>query len=133
MSRILGQAKSWHEEFCDLLVRSGVSAAAKEPSSTDCPKGLVTMEEINAAIESAASNVSLDLDEALVLKGLGERIQKWQDQVSVAASMRSMRVSKGKRQHNKFSVDDLRSLIHEAQTLPIKMEEDVQRLNQQLS
>ena len=106
---------------------------AKEPSSTDCPKGLVTMEEINAAIESAASNVSLDLDEALVLKGLGERIQKWQDQVLVAAPTRSMRVGKGKRQHNKFSVDALRSLIHEAQTLPIKMEEDVQRLNQQLS
>jgi hypothetical protein len=39
----------------------------------------VTLEEINDAMESAASNVSLDLDEALALKDLGEWIQQWQD------------------------------------------------------
>jgi hypothetical protein len=128
MSRILGQAESWHGEFGDLLVRSGVSAAANEPSSTVRPNGLVTLEEINAAAESAASNVSLDLDKALALKNLGERIQKWQDQVLVAALTRSKRVGKGKRRHTRFSVDDLRSLIDEAQTLPIKTDEHVQRL-----
>jgi hypothetical protein len=76
MSRILAQAESWHDEFGNLLVRSGVSAA---PLTMDCPNRLVTLEEINDAMESAASNVSFDLDEALALKDLEERIQQWQD------------------------------------------------------
>lgn len=132
MSRILGQAESWHEEFGDLLVRSGLSTTANEPLSTACPKGLVTLEEINAAVETAASKVSLDLDEALALKDLGERIQKWQDRALMAAPTRSKRVGKGKRQYTRFSVDDLISLIDEAPSLPIKTDEDVQRLRQQL-
>jgi hypothetical protein len=127
MSRILAQAESWHDEFGNLLVRSGVSAA---PLTTDCPNRLVTLEEVNDAVESAASNVSLDLDEALALKDLGERIQRWQDRVLVAAPMRSRRVGKGKRQCNRYSVDDLISLIDEANTLPIQTEEDVERLRE---
>jgi hypothetical protein len=138
MSRILGQAESWHEEFGDLLVRSGVSAApltTTTTTTTDCPNRLVvTLEEINAAVESAASNVSLDLEEALALKDLGDRIQNWQDRVMVAAPTRSKRVGKRKRQCNsKYSVDDLISLIDEASTLSIQTEEDVERLREQLS
>jgi acid phosphatase class B len=70
------QAESWHNEFGNLLVQSGISTA---PLTTDCSNHLVTLEEINDAMESAASNVSLDLDEALALKDLGEWIQQWQD------------------------------------------------------
>jgi hypothetical protein len=70
MSRIVAQAESWHDEFGNLFVQSGVSTA---PLTMDCPNCVVMLEEINDAMESAASNVSLDLDEALVLKDLGER------------------------------------------------------------
>jgi hypothetical protein len=74
MSRILAQAVSWHDEFGNLLVQSGASAALL---TTDCPNHLVTLEEIKDAMESAASNLSLDLDKALTLKDLGEWIQQW--------------------------------------------------------
>ena len=70
------QAESWHDEFGNILVQSGVSTA---PLTTDCPNCLVTLEKINEAVESAASNVSLDLDEGLARKDLGEWIQQWQD------------------------------------------------------
>jgi hypothetical protein len=127
MSRMLAQAESWHNEFGNLLVQSGVSAA---PLTMDCPNHLVTLEEINDAMESAASNVSLDLDEAVALKDLGEWIQQWHYQVLVAALMRSRLVGKGKCQCNRYSVDDLISLIDKANTLPIKMEGDVKKLRE---
>jgi hypothetical protein len=72
MSRILAQVQSWHDDFGNLLVRRGVSTA---PLTMDCPNHLVTLEEINDAVESTASNLSLDLDKALAQKDLGEWIQ----------------------------------------------------------
>ena len=131
MSRILGQAETWYEEFGDLVSRCGI-AASMPPPSRDASISLATLEEIKAAVESAESNISLDLDEARALRTLGERIQKWQDRVVMAAPKRSKRVGKGKRQETRYTAADLISLIDESSTLPINTEEDAGRLRQQL-
>ena len=132
MVRILGQAESWQEDFADLLARSGV-CIPDAPTSSAGSKYLVTLEEINCAVEDAASNVSLDLEEARALEDLGERIQKWQERVVVAAPTRSKRAGKGKHRQIRCSVDDLISLISEASSLPIQTDEDVERLKLQLN
>lgn len=131
MTRILGQAETWYEEFGDLLLRCGI-AVPSTPPQTQAPNRLATSEEVKAAVDSAESNVSLDLDEARALRVLGERIQKWQDEVALAAPKRSKRVGKGKREDSRYTVDDLIALIDESTRLPIKTDDDAERLRQQL-
>jgi len=131
VSRILGQAETWYEEFGDLLARCGITASIAAASIVT-PTGFATLEEVKAAVESAESNISLDLKEARALRELWERIQKWQDRVLLAAPKRSKRVGKGKREEARYTVDDLISLIDESSALPIKTDEDTARMSQQL-
>lgn len=132
MARILGQAETWYEEFGDLLSRCGITASVASASTDTTPARLAAPEEVKAAVESAESNVSLDLDEARALRDLRERILKWQERVAMACPKRSKRVGKGKREEERYTVDDLLSLIDESTSLPIKTDEDVERLRQQL-
>ena len=131
MSRMLGQAETWYEEYRDLLLRCRIPISIAL-ASTEKPTGLATPEEINAAAESAEANVSLDLDEARSLRELRERIQTWQERVLEAAPKRSKRTGKGKYQDSRCTVDDLKSLIEESSSLPIKTDEDTERLRQQV-
>lgn len=135
MARILGQADTWYEEFGDLLRRCGVpdSLAPVANGTVATPTGLATPEEVKAAVENAESNISLDLNEARALRELGERIQKWQESVTMAAPKRSKRViGKGGREESRYTVNDLLKLIDESTTLPVNTDEDVERLRQQL-
>lgn len=95
------------------------------------PISFVELSELRTAVESAASDVSLDLDEAVALKDLMEKVEKWFDRVTIAAPKRSKR--QGRTMRPKYTVDDLVALIEEASSLPVNTEEEVKRLQMQLS
>lgn len=131
LSRMLGQAETWYGEYGDLLRRCGIPTSIT-PASTEESTDLATLEEINAATQSAEANVSLDLDEARSLRELKERIEKWQERVLEAAPKRSKRPGKGKHQDSRYTVDDLKFLIEESSSLPIKTDDDTERLRHQV-
>jgi hypothetical protein len=124
-TRILGQAEAWYEKYQSLLVRCKLEEL--EPQS---PRSVVELSEMNKAVEAAASNISLDLDEAIDLKNLMTRIEKWFDRAMIAAPKRSKRHAKSK---IKFTVEDLVILIDEASSLPVNTDEEMKRLQVQLN
>ena len=64
---------------------------------------------MSAAVESARSDIPLDLEEAVELGKLVDRSNSWCDRVAQIAPKRSKRHGKGSR--SKFTIDDLISLI----------------------
>jgi hypothetical protein len=126
ITRILAQAETWYEQYQHLLVRCNL-----EGFTNGSPPSCVELSEMTKAVESASSDVSLDLDEAVELKNMMEKIEKWIDRVSIVAPKRSKRHSRTTR--SKFTVDDLVGLIEEASSLPVNTEDEVKRLQIQLS
>jgi hypothetical protein len=120
MSKILVQAESWYEDHHPLLVRCGLRGTKSSESR-------VKVAELTKAVEAAASEVSLDLDEAMEVVSLVEKIQLWLDQASFVSG--SKRQRRGKKLT--FAVDDLCKLIDEASQLPIETDEYVKELNDQ--
>jgi hypothetical protein len=125
ITRILGQAEAWYEKYQSLLVRCKL-----EESEPQSPRSVVDLSEMNKAVDAAASNISLDLDEAIDLKKVMARIEKWFDRAMIAAPKRSKRHAKSK---IKFTVEDLVSLIEEASVLPVNTDEEMKRLQVQLN
>ena len=128
MTRILGQADEWLKAHEPVLLRCGV---IKKDGYNPRENAYITVDAMNAAAESAASHVSLDLDEAITVKRLVERVKDWLDRVASAAPKRSKRQRRGRKA--KYSVDDIIQLINEAGDLPVDTTEDVNRLQMQLS
>jgi hypothetical protein len=120
MSKILVQAESWYQDHYPLLVRCNLRGT--KPSESR-----VEIAELTKAVQAAASDISLDLDEAMEIRSLVEKIQHWLDQASFASG--SKRPKRGKKVT--FAVDDLYKLIEEASELPIETEEYVKELKEQ--
>jgi len=127
ISRILIQAESWFSEHQTLLVQCNIITTQSPP-----PHRFVAMSDMTQAVESAYSDVSLDLDEAVQLKELTEKTSTWFERVSNvsnAAAKKSKRAGRGPR----LTVTDLNNLIEEAKTLPVETEQEVKHLHTQLS
>jgi hypothetical protein len=124
-TRILGQAEAWYEKYQSLLVRCKFEESERQP-----PRSVVDLSEMNKAVEAAAANISLDLDEAIDLKNLVIRVEKWFDRAMIAAPKRSKRHAKSK---IKFTIADLVNLIDEASSLPVNTDEEMKRLQVQLN
>jgi hypothetical protein len=126
ISRILTQAEVWYAAHTSLLNRfKSISLSNRSPRSN------VELSEIEKAAESAASDISLDLDEAIELKELLERIQTWFDRVSIVAPKRSKRHNKAGRSN--FTMNDLIGLIEESSSFPVDVESELKRLQTQLN
>lgn len=128
MERILTQAEEWIKEYGVLLVRCKI--IEKTEGNPPLPV-FVTLPQLTAAAEAAASSVSLDLDEAKALEELVETVKNWSDRVLKAAPKRSQRQGRGRK--SRITVDDIIDLIGEASVLPVDTSEDVRRLQIQLS
>lgn len=128
MSRILAQAEEWAKEYETLLVRCKI-VEKEEPNQQ--AYFYVTLPQMTAAAEAAASGVSLDLDEAKELENLVKSVKGWSDRVTNAAPKRSKRQGRGKKP--KVTVDDIIELIRESADLPVDTSDDVNRLQIQLS
>jgi hypothetical protein len=126
ISRILAQTEAWYEAHEPLLVKCNMDQTPSQPL-----RAYVTLSAMTKAVESAASDVALDLDEAVELKKLLKKAQKWFDRASAVAPKRSKR--NGRIQKTKGTVDDLVGLIEEASQLPVNTQEEVHRLQIQLS
>lgn len=130
MARVLGQAENWFEKNLSLLCRAGV-----RDSDGNSAVGTVTLLELTNAVAEASSEISLDLQEALALQEIVDKILSWVDRVSNAAPIkRSKRVGKGRwsSRPTRFREKDLVDLIEEAKTLPIPTGDEVLRLQTQL-
>jgi hypothetical protein len=112
-----------------LLTRCGLSS--DRDIVTDAHNSHTTIPEMSVAVEAAKSDISLDLDEAVKLGNILERSNKWHERVALIAPKRSKRNGKGIRP--KFTIEDLIDLIEESSNLPIDTDEDVNRLQIQLS
>jgi hypothetical protein len=126
ISRILAQAEIWYEQHRPLLVRCNL-----KESTTHSPRSCVELAELTKAVDSSASDVALDLDEAVELKKLLKRTEDWFERVSMVAPKRSKRHCRATR--SRFTVEDLVGLIEEASSLPVDTEEEVKRLQMHLS
>eukprot|EP00934_Nitzschia_sp_Nitz4_P003000 Nitzschia sp. Nitz4//scaffold59_size112058//52291//59043//NITZ4_004109-RA/size112058-snap-gene-0.34-mRNA-1//1//CDS//3329555123//2990//frame0 len=128
MSRILVQAESWYEKYHALLVRCRLQDHVNGDEIDESVN--VKVDEMTEAVESAASDVSLDLDEARAVKALLSRIEKWFERMSAVSPKRTKRT--GRVPRSKKSLDELVELIKEAADFPIDCSEEVERLNDQL-
>ena len=124
-TRILGQAEAWYDKYQTLLVRCKLGE-----SEAQSPRSVVDLSEMSKAVAAAAANISLDLDEAIDLKNLMTKIEKWFDRAMIAAPKRSKRHGKSK---TKFTISDLVILIEEASSLPVDTDEEMKRLQVQLN
>jgi len=121
MARILTQAETWYEEHQPLLQRCNL-----EELNDNSTKPIVDLTEMKNAVQAATSSISLDLEEAVALKKLAERIQQWFGQVGTVVKPKS------KKQNQKFTVDEILELINESSTLPINVENEVSELRSHL-
>lgn len=130
MARILSQAETWFNKNLSLLVRAGVHKV-----DSDEFVGKVALSELTNAVSDAASDISLDLQEAIALQHVVDKVQKWVERTGNAAPIkRSKRVGKGRWscKPTRFRETDLVDLIEEAQSLPIPTDDEVHRLRTQL-
>jgi hypothetical protein len=125
IARILAQAETWYAEHKSLLERCN-AALSGQTSAQPC----VNLSDLTKAVESAESDVSLDLDEAVNLKELTQSAKSWFDRVDVAAPKRSKR--QGRTGRAKLTIYDFTTLIKEALSLPVDTEDGVQRLQLRL-
>ncbi|CAJ1967160.1 unnamed protein product [Cylindrotheca closterium] len=121
MARILTQAEHWYNEHRPLLQRCNL-----EERNEIATKPIVDPAEMKNAVQAATSSISLDLEEAMALKKLAERIQHWFGQVGTVVKPKS------KKQYQKFTVDEILELINESTTLPINVENEVLELRSHL-
>jgi hypothetical protein len=130
MSKILAQAEAWYEQASSLLVRCGLL----ESNGPDAAGTSVTLDEIVAAVETAEADVSIGLEEARKLEELLSKIRVWNERVEDAAPKRNKRVGKGSKYSKvaRYSVSDVVDLIDESKHLPIRTDEEVDRLTKQL-
>mmetsp|Transcript_43531 Transcript_43531/g.49071 ORF Transcript_43531/g.49071 Transcript_43531/m.49071 type:complete len:1967 (-) Transcript_43531:117-6017(-) len=129
ISRILLQAEDWYSSHLQLLTRCGLSSDRNVV--TDIHQPFITIPEMSVAVEAAKVDISVDLDEAVKLGNLLERTNNWRERVALIAPKRSKRHGRGN--HSKFTIEDLIDLIEDSSNLPIDTEEDVNRLQIQLS
>ena len=153
MIRILNQAETWCEENKEILVRFGVSIdiaqkvegvpngldnSAQNSVSMDLSKK-ITFDQLKEAVDSAASDVSLDLEEALALKKVLNAQQQWFDRATGVASKRSKRLGRSKKKSGqkeapgKHGLEDLVALVNEAPNLLVDATTHLERINMQLS
>ena len=126
ISRIHNEALEWMKENDNLLKRCGIVGNLPESNSEQKP---VSIEEVNAAVESANSDLSVDLEEAKNLEEMASKSQSWFDQVDdVAPVKRSKRVVGKKNNTTKASVQTVLSLIDKATDIPMDTTESVERL-----
>ncbi|CAB9497258.1 Nucleosome-remodeling factor subunit [Seminavis robusta] len=130
MARILAQAEDWQKKHETLLLTCKI-IPSDQASFVPQDKSRVTLAMMTAASEAAASEVSLDLDEAKELMKLVEKVKDWTTRATNAAPKRSKRQSRGRKP--KLTVDDIIGLIKEAERLPVDTSEEVNRLQIQLS
>lgn len=131
ISRIHNEASEWMEENDNLLKRCGIVGSFPESSSEHKP---VSIEEVNAAVESANNDISVDLEEAKSLEEMASKSQSWFDQVAdVAPVKRSKRVVGKKNDSTKASVQTVLSLIEKATNIPMDTTESVERLKMLLN
>ncbi len=116
---MLSQAESWYEKHKTLIDRCMQQNT------------YVTIPELEAAVKDALSDVAIDLDEAVELKILKEKVEAWFDRSLAAAPKRSKRPGKG-RAKNRHTVAELEGLIREGAELPVDTTSDISRLTEQV-
>jgi PLU-1-like protein len=129
IAKILAQAETWYSSHVGLLRRCRLLTEGSE-FQTELEQQ-VEPAELEVALQDAESNVSLQLEEALKLRKLLEKANNWRQQVSLIAPKRSKR--SGKSARSRLTLEDLISLIAESTDIPIDTDDDVHRLQIQLS
>ena len=112
---------------CYLLNRCGIEI--QKP--TNAPIRSLTLDEVNIAIESAAKDLPIDLEEVKQLSKIAKDAQSWFDQALRFAPKRKVRGNKNLEE--KHSIDQIVTLIDEASNVPMDTLVDVERLKMQLS
>lgn len=131
VNRIHGDAKSWMEQNKDLLQRCGIQLGIPAEVGSKKP---VSIDEVNGAIESAAKELSVDLDEIKKLKEMAAQSQDWFDLALEYAPKRNKRIVGSKKDtQEKCTMQKVISLIESASNIPMDTSEDVERLGLLLS
>ena len=151
MKRILSQAESWYDENKSLLAKCGVKIEGEQHGDAMVQEGTpsggnevtspsnggpkIQYEVLQDAVESA-TEVSLDLEEALALKKLLDDSQEWYDRAMGVAPKRNKRTARGKKKSSvpeKPTLEELLTLVREAPDQLIDTTTALQRLNMQLN
>ena len=133
MNRIYSQAKSWIDDNVQLLLGCGVGISGK-PHVKDANNVIITMEEVKKAIESAMTDLSVDLDEARQLREIADKSQDWFDRSLLIAPKRNKRNFRGRNADDpKHTISEVVALIEDASGIPMNTCDDVERLRMLLS
>jgi hypothetical protein len=123
MSKLLSQAQTWTTSHRALLRRCGV---IEHRGMDESLRRYVKRSELQLAVEDAESNISIDIEEAMKLKCILEKIDHWHHRVGLIAPKRSKR--NGKIARSKLKLPELLALIAESTELPTDTVDDTHRL-----
>lgn len=129
ISRILFQAETWYEKHEWLLFPCGLRLNDKSDANSN--EAVVTIDELTKAVKSAASDVPIDLDDAVALEKVLDRTLAWSEKVESLAPKRNKRINKST--GPTFVLQDLVNLIEEATELPTDTSNEQERLNLQIN
>ncbi|KAG7373105.1 PLU-1-like protein [Nitzschia inconspicua] len=129
VAKILSEAKAWYMSHVGLLHRCGLIKGC-HANDSDSPLN-VEQTDLEQAVQDAETNVSVEIQEAANLKKILEKTIRWRRQVGLIAPKRSKRSIKNS--STKLTISDLTSLVAESTELPINTDDEVHRLQIQLS
>ena len=123
VTRILGLAEAWYEQYSPLLRRCGLLG-------DDVVEGrVVSLTELKDAVDASASDLPIELEEATKLREVEDRIRNWFEDCAVLTGKSKKRTRRSKT----FTLDRLKELIVESASLPVDTKEDVRGLEEQLA
>lgn len=130
INRIHNEVKSWIECNRDLLHRSHIPCIFGEEPEGGWTKKIVTIQEVNAAIESASKELSVDLEEVQQLINMADQSKEWFEEVQQIAPIHSKRsVGYGRdKQKSKRSMKDVLKLLDAGANVPMDTTKDVERI-----
>jgi len=132
INRIYSQAEEWMMNYFSLVKRCGIECSYSPNNGADeiGADKAVKIAELEEAVYSAESDISVDLEEAIEMKDLLKKTQLWMEKSSAIVPKRSARKKKRGNGVNeeKHKMMEISNLIEEAATIPLDIADELERL-----
>ncbi len=132
INRIYSQAEEWMRNYFSLVKRCDIECSYSPCNDAEelVSEEAVKIAELEEAVSSAQSDISVDLEEAIQMKDLLKKAQLWMEKSSAIVPKRSARKKKRGNgvKEEKYSLVDISNLIDEASRIPLDIAEELERL-----
>jgi hypothetical protein len=130
MNRIHNEVKNWIASNRDFLHRCHIPCIFGEEPEGGWTKKTVSIQEVNAAIESASKELSVDLEEVQQLINMADQSKEWFEECQQIAPIHSKRsVGYGRdKPSSKRSINDVLKLLEAGANVPMDTTKDIERI-----